>query len=104
MATIDGYDPIDDSEMPELYPGIDPNEYSFLSWDSQNGVWWVQSPTIGTLGSLWVDTDLENPVYWVSRVDKHWDAIRGDWLIYDAGVKYHGDDLIRMIDKCLELI
>lgn len=97
----DDYDPAGDSE--ENYP-TDLESYGFLQYDSQNGVWWVQSPNSGTVGSVWIDTDWETPIYWVSRVDKHWDAIRGDWALIDAGVRYHGDDLIRMIDVCLEMI
>ena len=100
----DGYDPIDDSEMPELYPGIDPNEYSFLSWDSQNGVWWVQSPVNGTVGSLWVDYDSIDPIYWVGRIGKYWDTFTGDWLLYDEGTVYSGDSFLSAIFNCLTLI
>lgn len=100
----DDFDVTDDSEMPELYPGIDPNEYSFLSWDSQNGVWWIQSPVNGTVGSLWVDTDWEEPVYWVGRIGKHWDTLRGDWLLYDEGTVYSGDSFLSAIFNCLTLI
>ena len=99
----DDYDPSGDSEMP-LYPGIDPNEYSFLSWDSQNGVYWIQSPNSGTVGSLWVDYDSIDPIYWVGRIGKYWDTLRGDWLLYDEGTVYSGDSFLSAIFNCLTLI
>jgi len=97
----DDYDPIGDDS--DNYPD-DLGCYGFLQYDSHNGVWWIQSHIQGTVGSVWIDTDWETPVYWVSRVDKHWDAIKGSWALYDAGVLYHGDDLIKMVNTCLEMI
>ena len=97
----DDYDPIGDDS--DNYPD-DLGCYGFLQYDSHNGVWWIQSHIQGTVGSVWIDTDWETPVYWVSRIDKHWNAIRGDWELIDSGIRYHGDDLIRMIDVCLEMI